>query len=196
MSEKCVQIFERCFDAVHLVKPTVHIYERILVGAICLMQASCTISQDRDFTAPVHITGCIYTVPEIPLAVSNVHFHVTQTSIAIHYDTSVAAKCTIIAAPLHGALGQPFIPAEAWIESDDEHESPHSHAKTGLPIRSSNNAHWGIMIRCTTEVDEEVIKPGSVYYYDVQTIDDEGNGGGYCGLVEYEHEEDWEFPEE
>jgi hypothetical protein len=58
--EKHVGISERCFNTVHITQREAVVRERLLIGAICLIQAVAVISCDRDFTKPVHICGVMY----------------------------------------------------------------------------------------------------------------------------------------
>lgn len=59
-AEKHVTITERCFEALHIVQERLILAERILLGAICFIQASTAISCDRDFSDPIHVIGHTY----------------------------------------------------------------------------------------------------------------------------------------
>ena len=190
-SERHVTIEGRCFDPVRIVQKEAIVGERLLLGAVCLLQACAVISCDRDFSEPVHICG--HTFSELCLVVSSVTFATTLDSITVNYETVPQAKCQIIGAPW-----DPYDPLAVFQDSVDdlvtwylnaaEHASPHSHtsAVASLPPPSiwPSNASYICQIHCTTAAGQSAWMPAANHYYWVTKPDDEGNGGGLMGILD------------
>jgi len=184
-AEKHVTITERCFDALHILQERFIVAERILLVAICFIQASTAISCDRDFSVPVHICGHSFVCP---LEISNVHFHFASGVVTVDYETTIPAKCQITGSwwDLVGrdGLGYAVAHPETWYLNVAEHASPHSHTKTGLEVWPRGQGNYIIQIHCTTTLGESFWMPAENHYYWILTFDDEGHDGELIGIVD------------
>jgi hypothetical protein len=123
-------------------------------------------------TADISTFSTLAGVPGGVLMVSDVAFTIRKNAITAAFNTDEPCKCTIF-----GKLSTEGDYA-VWVIVFAEHDSPHTHQKTGLVAQSV----YQVRILCVTDEGLATYQPSETGYYEMRTGPDDSTPGVILGI--------------